>query len=283
MRSKSYLGLGTHGFHRLCYTEWGDDDHRPVVVCVHGLTRNSRDFDYLAAALAGEYRVVCPDVVGRGKSDWLTDAGAYGYPQYLSDMNALIARLDVRKVSWLGTSMGGLIGMMLAAQPGSPIAKLILNDVGPLVPKAALERIAAYVGQENGFETLAALEQYLRQVHAPFGPMNDAGWRHLAEHSARRLDNGGYALAYDPGIGTAFRSGKAIEDVDLWAIWDAVRCPVLALRGADSDLLLADTSLEMRRRGPKAEVVEIEGVGHCPALMDDQQIGLVREWLTAVT
>jgi pimeloyl-ACP methyl ester carboxylesterase len=216
---------------------------------------------------------------GQRASAWLAEAADYGYPQYLADMTALIARLDVAAVDWVGTSMGGLIGMMLAAQPGTPIRRLVLNDIGPFIPKAALERIADYVGLDPRFEDLAALEAYLRRVHAPFGPLTEDQWRHLAEHSARPLDEGGFGLAYDPRIGDAFRGDKPLEDVDLWPVWDAVRCPVLVLRGAESDLLLADTAREMRRRGPRARVVELPGVGHAPALMADDQIAPVRDWL----
>jgi pimeloyl-ACP methyl ester carboxylesterase len=243
------------------------------------LTRNGRDFDVLARALAVDARVVCPDVAGRGRSTWLAAAADYRYPQYMADMTSLIARLDVAEVDWIGTSMGGLIGMMLAAQPDTPIRRLIINDIGPFLPKAALERIAGYVGLDPRFEDLPALEAYLRQVHAPFGPITDDQWRHLAQHSARRLDGGGFGLAYDPRIGDAFRSDKQLEDVDMWSVWDAVRCPVLVLRGAESDLLLADTAREMATRGPRARVVKIAGVGHAPALMTDDQIALVRDWL----
>jgi pimeloyl-ACP methyl ester carboxylesterase len=277
MRTGSVLGLGPHGFHRVAYVEWGERAAPRTLVCAHGLTRNGRDFDRLATALADAFRVVCPDVVGRGRSDWLTQAEGYGYPQYLADMAALIARLDVLEVDWVGTSMGGLIGMMLAAQPNTPIRRLVLNDVGPFLPKAALERIAGYVGQDPRFETLEALEAYLRRVHAPFGPLPDAAWRHLAEHGHRRLPDGGFGLAYDPAIGAAFRQG--VQDVDLWSVWDAVRCPVLVLRGAESDLLSAETAAEMERRGPRARVVTFPGIGHAPALVAEDQIAVVRGWL----
>ena len=170
MRNGSYLSLGPKGFHRVVYTDWGERDNRRVLVCVHGLTRNGRDFDALAAALADGYRVVCPDVVGRGASDWLADKSGYGYPQYLNDMAALLAHLDADDVHWVGTSMGGLIGMMLAAQPGTPVTRLVMNDVGPFIPAPALERIAAYVGLNPKFASVEELDAYLRDVYAPFGP-----------------------------------------------------------------------------------------------------------------
>lgn len=272
--------LSPAGFHHVAYTRWGRTDASRTVVCVHGLTRNGRDFDRLALNLADAARVVCPDVVGRGRSDWLADPALYGYPLYMADMAALIARLDVDEIDWVGTSMGGLIGMMLAAQPNSPIRRLVINDVGPFVAKAGLERIADYVGRDPVFEDSAALESYLRFILMGFGRLDDADWRHLAEHSARTLPDGRLGLAYDPGIAAAFRD-RPVGDVDLWPIWDAIRCPVLVLRGATSDLLRPDTAVEMTRRGPKARLVEIAGAGHAPALMDAEQIGIVRRFLFA--
>jgi pimeloyl-ACP methyl ester carboxylesterase len=277
MKTGSFLGLGPRGFHRVAYVEWGEQPAPRTVLCVHGLTRNGRDFDRLASVLSQRWRVVCPDVVGRGRSDWLADPAGYGYPQYLSDMTALISRLDVTSVDWIGTSMGGLIGMMLAAQPQSPIRRLVLNDVGPLVPEAALRRIASYVGLDPRFGSVGDLENHLRKVHEPFGALSDADWRHLALQGYRRLENGQFALAYDPGIANAFK-GK-IADVDLWPVWDAIACPVLVLRGARSDLLLAETAAEMTRRGPQAEVVEIAEAGHAPGLMSTEQIHILRDWL----
>ena len=282
MKESSFLGLGPAGFHRVAYVEWGAKESnspgKPPLLCVHGLTRNGRDFDHLAQALAGDYRVVCPDVVGRGKSEWLPDGSLYGYPQYLADMAALIARVSDGPVDWIGTSMGGLIGMMLAAQKGSSIRRLVINDVGPFIPKAALERLASYVGGNPTFADMDGLEAYLRRVAAPFGPLSDGEWRHLATHSARALPEGGFGLAYDPAIGKAFHD-QPLQDVDLWSFWDRVRCPVLALRGTASDLLLAETAEEMGRRGPRATVVEIPQCGHAPALMEPAQIAIVRDWL----
>ncbi len=278
MASRRFRGLGPHGFHSVAYTEWRAAQAERTVVCVHGLSRNGRDFDSLAAALAGERRVACPDIVGRGQSDWLAVAADYGYPQYCADMAALIARLGVEEVDWVGTSMGGLIGMMLAAQPKSPVRRLVMNDIGPFVPKAALQRIGGYVGKDPRFATVDALEAYLREIYAGFGPLADDHWRHLAEISARPV-GGGFGLAYDPAIGLPFEDPEAIEDVDLWALWDAITCPVLLLRGAESDILLAETADEMTARGPKATLHTIAGVGHAPALMDGAQIEVVRDWL----
>ncbi len=276
--------LSPGGFHTMAYREWGTPDAARVVICVHGLTRNSRDFDTLAASLAeAGCRVVCPDVVGRGDSGWLADPAGYGLPQYLADMTVLLARLEVEAVDWVGTSMGGLIGMMMAAQPGTPLRRLVLNDVGPFLPKAALERIAGYVGHDPRFADLAAAEAYVRDVHSGFGALADHQWRHLAESSVVTVASGAAGalrLRYDPGIGAGFRARPA-EDVDLWATWDRITVPSLVLRGADSGLLLPETAAEMTRRGPRAELAEIAGCGHAPALMDASQIGLVRDWLLA--
>lgn len=279
MKTGTFLGLGPQGFHRVAYVEWGAEDAPRTVVCVHGLTRNGRDFDRLAAALSQHWRVACPDMVGRGRSDWLADPAGYGYPQYLADMTALIARLNVGSVDWVGTSMGGIIGMMMAAQPKSPIRRLVVNDVGPFIPKAALQRIAAYVGLDPRFDSVGELEAYLRKVHEPFGPLSDPDWRHLALQGYRRLEDGRFALAYDPGIAVAFNTG--IQDVELWSVWDAISCPVLVLRGGRSDLLLAETATEMTRRGPKATLVEFPEAGHAPGLMSAEQIAVVRDWLAA--
>jgi pimeloyl-ACP methyl ester carboxylesterase len=278
MREARLLGLGPHGFHGIAYTEWGDAG-APPVICVHGLTRTGRDFDVLARELAPHRRVLCPDVVGRGKSDWLGHPADYGYPLYLADMTALIARTGAAQVDWVGTSMGGLIGMMLAAQPRSPIRRLVINDVGPFIPRSALERLAQYVGKTPAFDDLDGFERYLRQVAAPFGPLTDAQWQHLAQTSHRRTADGSFTAGYDPAIANAF--GGELTDVVLWPLWDAISCPTLLLRGDQSDLLLAATAQEMTQRGPRARLVEFEGVGHAPMLMAEDQIAVVREFLLA--
>jgi pimeloyl-ACP methyl ester carboxylesterase len=277
MSGHTFTALGSAGFHRLAYVEWGAPGTR-VLLCVHGLTRNGRDFDFLAAALEDSFRVVCPDVLGRGASAWAASAKDYQLAQYVADATALIARLGIEQVDWLGTSMGGLMGLFAASLPGSPVRRLILNDIGPFVPKASLERIAAYVGKDPRFADIDGVEQYLRTVHAPFGDLTDTQWRHLATHGARHRDDGGCGLAYDPKIGDALRASP-IADLDLWALWDRIQCPVLVLRGADSDLLLRETAAEMTRRGPKAELIEFAGCGHAPALMAAEQIAAVRDWL----
>lgn len=277
-KAGSYLSLGPSGFHRVAFADWGDPDGRKATICVHGLTRTGRDFDVLAAELSKSTHVVCPDVPGRGASDWLENPKEYIYPTYLGDMAGLISHIGAERVTWIGTSMGGLIGMMLAAMPGSPIRKLIINDIGPFIPKEALNRIGDYVGAAPSFPDIAGIEAYLREVHAPFGDLSDEQWLHLATTSSERNGEGGYRLHYDPAIADAFISGP-VEDVDLWSVWDRIACPTLVLRGANSDLLMADTAQEMTQRGPKAELVTIDECGHAPALMADDQIKIIMDWL----
>lgn len=268
------------GFFDLAYAEWGPADGRPVV-CAHGLTRSARDFDALAATLAARgRRVVAIDFPGRGASAWLPDPALYASPTYLAAAAALIARLDAPEIDWVGTSMGALVGMILAAQARTPIMRLVMNDVGPFIPKAALERIGSYVGQAPRFASLDEVEAYLREILAPFGKLDDAQWRHLAAHDAVR-DGDGWRMRYDPAIGTAFRAAP-VADVDLWPVWERVACPVLVLRGAASDLLLAQTMGEMATRGhAKVTCVEFAGCGHAPALMATDQIETVAGFLAA--
>jgi pimeloyl-ACP methyl ester carboxylesterase len=280
MRQHTVQCLSPAGFHDMAYVEWGDPDNPCVLVCAHGLTRCGRDFDFVAQALADVYRVVCPDVVGRGRSAWLRDKRHYAIPQYCADMTALLARLDARTVHWLGTSMGGLIGMALAAQEGTPISRLVLNDVGPVVTAASIARIGEFVGKAPGFATLDEAEAYIRFVSAPFGALSDEQWRHLTVHVVRALPGGGYAMAYDPGIAEPFRQDMGGgKDVELWPVYDAIKCPTLLVRGAKSDLLTVATAREMTERGPRARLVEIPDVGHAPTLMSAEQIAVVRGFL----
>jgi pimeloyl-ACP methyl ester carboxylesterase len=280
-RPRSVQCASPRGLHRMAYFEWGDPRNRDVLICVHGLTRSARDFDELARALSSRCRVVCPDVAGRGDSERLADPAHYVIPQYVGDMVTLIARLDVEKVHWVGTSMGGLIGMALAAQPGTPIRKLVLNEAGPLVARAALERIAAYLANTVEFESMPAAEAYVRAISAPFGPHTDAQWRFLTENWVARGKDGRWRPRYDARIVEAYRAGmpEKGKDLDLWGLYDAVRCPTLVLRGARSDLLARETAAQMAVRGPQARVVEIPGVGHAPTLLHADQIAIVRDFL----
>jgi len=280
MRQRYFPALGQGGFHRVAYTEWGDPDNPRVLVCVHGLTRNGRDFDDLARALSDTWRVLCPDVAGRGESEWLADKAQYAYPTYCADMASLIARSGADTVDWVGTSMGGLIGMMLAAQHATPIRRMVLNDVGSFVPRASLERIAKYVGTDPQFAGVSELEAHLRVINGSFGPLTDEQWGHLAEHSARTAADGSVRFKYDPGIALPFKAGP-LADVDLTAVWSTVRCPVLIVRGCESDLLLEETAKKMVSSRDGVKLVEFPGIGHAPALMDAAQIRAVSEFLRA--
>lgn len=286
MRQRSVQCLSPAGFHDMAYVEWGDPDNPKVLVCVHGLTRCGRDFDALAQELCGEYRVVCPDVAGRGRSDWLKDKSLYGIPQYAADMTTLLARIDAETLDWVGTSMGGLIGMALAAQERTPIRRLVLNDVGPVVTAVAIARIGEYVGKVPRFDDMGQAEAFVRFVSAPFGALTDAQWRHLTEHVVKTAADGKVELRYDPGIAAPFRQAMAEgpnagKDVELWPLYDAIRCPTLAIRGAQSDLLTPATHAAMAERGPKAMRAEIPGVGHAPMFLDAAQIAVVRDFLHA--
>jgi pimeloyl-ACP methyl ester carboxylesterase len=273
--------ISAAGLHRMAYTEWGERDNPNVLVCVHGLTRNARDFDDLARAMAADYRVICPDVVGRGRSDWLRDPAGYGFPQYVADMMVLLARLDVDSVHWCGTSMGGLIGMFIASLDETPISRLVLNDVGPVITAESIQRMGEYVGRAPRFDTYEDAEKYIRLVSAPFGALNDAQWRHLTETSLRHAADGRLEMRYDPGIGEVFRRMPVTQDVDLWPIYDRIRCPTLVMRGADSDLLTPEALQAMAGRGPRPQTVVVPDVGHAPMLLDAGQVGIVRDFLLA--
>lgn len=273
--------LGPQGFVDLAYWEWEGPPGATTVICAPGLTRNGRDFDVLAETLEPFFRVVCPDMPGRGRSEWLSDAAHYTFPFYLSAMAALFARLDVAAVSWVGTSMGGLLGMLLASLPKTPVQRLVLNDVGALVAKEGLERIGRYAGRDPTFANPQELEAYLRETLSGSGPLTDAQWGHLVTHAARTREDGRLGLAYDPRIAAPFHTGAPLQDVDFWPIYDRITCPTLVLRGANSDLLRAEDVAAMTKRGPRAELIEIPDAGHAPSLMADDQIGLVRDFLLA--
>ncbi len=281
MKEQYIQGLDSRGFHQLHYTDWGDAENPRVVICVHGLTRNCRDFDALATVLQNDLRVISVSIAGRGKSSWLANPDDYSYPQYMADMTALIGRITAtgsNDISWVGTSMGGMLGMLLAAQPNTPIRRLVLNDVGAVIPKAAMERIGSYVSKILRFGSCEETEAWLRMTLAPFGPLSDAQWRHLTVHNSKQHDDGSWSMNYDPNIALPFQKAQA-RDIELWNYYDAIRCPTLLLRGALSDLLQKDIAVQMTQRGPRPELVEFEGIGHAPALMSDDQTGIVRNFL----
>lgn len=268
------------GGRRLVYWEAGDPENPEVVFCVHGLTRNGRDFDALAEDLCTDRRVICPDVAGRGESAPLADPSAYGVPTYVADLIALLDHLAIESVDWIGTSMGGLIGMVIAGTPAMArrIRRLVLNDVGPFVPKQALARIGEYVGQDWRFESLKAAERHIRTVYMMFGPLTDAQWKRLTAVSVREDRDGSWVPNYDLAIGRAFGDGP-LEDADFWALWEQIACPVLTIRGALSDVLPADVATRMTETGPRASLITLPGIGHAPALMAADQIALIRKWL----
>jgi len=264
-------------FYRMAYVECGNPA-APPVVCVHGLTRNGRDFDPLAEALAARFRVICPDLPGRGASEFLPDPALYQPASYVVALAHLLAQIG-GKVMWVGTSLGGICGMMVAAASGQPITRMVLNDVGPQIPATALRRIRDYMMlAPETFPDMATLEAHLRMIHAPFGRLSDAQWAHLAKHSARRLRDGRIALHYDPAIAEPIRATMP-TDLDLWAVWQRIGIPMLAIRGADSELLLPEVLARMEESGAKARVVP--EAGHAPALMDAPTIGAVKAFLEA--
>ncbi len=278
-RTASFVSLTATGFHRVAYYEWGDPACDDVVICVHGLARNGRDFDVLGERLAPRHRVLAVDMPGRGQSEWLRNPNDYAFPAYLTVLTALIARADVPTVDFVGTSMGGLLGMVLAAQPNTPIRRLVVNDIGPVIEKTAIERIAGYVGQDPLFESFDALAAHIREVSAPFGPLTDEQWTHLARSNSRQRADGRWGLGYDPAIAIPFRTQPAPPD--LWPVWDAIRCPTLVTHGGRSDLLSMATAQAMTTRGPHAQLVTFPETGHAPAFMADDQVRVVEDFLSS--
>lgn len=274
-RSKQFK---TPSSHHISYVEWGDSANENILFCVHGLTRNGRDFDHLARALSSHYRIICPDIVGRGKSEWLHDKSHYNYSTYVADMLALVEEIGVKRLDWVGTSMGGLIGMTIAAFYPELIRSLVLNDIGAFVPGDALKRIGKYVGQAPNFANKTEAETYMRKIFMPFGINRDEDWQHMVEHGVEKTEDNSWRLAYDPTITDVF-AGKDIQDMDLWSLWEKIENRTLTLRGALSDILLKDTAQQMEKLGVKAKLVEFQGVGHAPALMDTVQIETVKNWL----
>ena len=278
------LCLDSRGLHRMAYAEWGDAANPKLLLCLHGLTRQGRDFDTLARALAVEYRVVCPDVVGRGRSDWLADPMGYAIPQYVADMVTLLARLDARSVDLVGTSMGGLIGLGLASLNNSPVRKLVLNDVGPVIQPQALQRIGTYLGQPARWDSLEQAADALWAISSGFGPHSREQWLALTAPQLKPGDDGaGVKPRSDPSIAVPFRAITpelaAAGEAMLWHSYDRIRCPTLLLRGADSDLLSRDTAQAMTQRGPRAQLHEFAGVGHAPTLVQAEQIDVLSTFL----
>jgi pimeloyl-ACP methyl ester carboxylesterase len=286
-RLKSVQCSSPAGLHRMAYKEWGDPANPRVLVCVHGVTRVADDFDDLARALCDHYRVVCPDVAGRGRSERLRDPELYTVPQYVADMVTLVARVTANNqdesVDWFGTSMGGLIGMVLASFEDSPVRKLVLNDIGPVLDPAALARIGDYIGQDLRFPSFEAGATFVREVSASFGPHSEDQWRKLAGDVLVQAPGGEWVRHYDLGLARPFAAITAEraqqDEAKLWAAYDAIRCPTLLVRGEQSDLLSRATAEEMTRRGPKAKLVQLPDVGHAPTFVQPGQIAIAREFL----
>ena len=278
--------LDSRGLHRMAYWEWGDAANPRVLVCAHGLSRQGRDFDALAHDLCSDYRVICPDVVGRGRSDRLADPTGYAIPHYVADMVTLVARLNVEQLDWVGTSMGGLIGLGLAGLPGSPVRRLVLNDVGPTIQPEALRRIGGYLGQPVHWQTLDEAADALLALSQGFGPHTREQWLELTRPQLvpdTGHPQGGFKPHYDPAIALPFRAITpelaAAGEALLWQSYERLSCPTLLLRGADSDLLSRDTALAMTQRGPRARLHEFAGVGHAPMLVQPDQRAVVRAFL----
>ena len=280
MQELSLQGVSAEGFHTIAYTRWSSLLSSPrTLVCVHGLTRNGRDFDFLAEALSDTHTIVCPDMVGRGQSGRLQSPMGYNFAQYINDCTALIARLDVPSVDWVGTSMGGLIGLMMASLPHSPIKRLILNDVGPFVRASALETIRGYATLNPTFATFEEARDFFKTHYAGFLVKDIPGyWDHITRHSIRQQADGTYVPLCDPAVMGGI-PGAATQDVDLWALWDKITCPVFVIRGKNSQVLEEDTLAEMKRRKPDLDVYEAKDLGHAPSLAEGKQIARVYEWL----
>lgn len=297
MKQHYYFGLSEEGFHKVAYLEWGNPSElSDPIICVHGFTRQAHDFDALANYLSNRGRhVFCPDMVGRGNSDWLQNPMHYTYEQYCADMTTLIARTNAPHVDWIGTSMGGIIGMLLAASSQSPIRRLVLNDVGPQISTKAIARLSTYVGQDPEFGSLAEAKAYYKSIYADFGKLTEVEWDKLTKHTVREIAPGVFAAKLDQRVKLGpnksnlawkflFHPYKALEgtffDIDLWPIWRRITCPVLVIRGQHSDLLLPETVAKMRQVHPRTAVIEIPNAGHAPALLHEDEHTLIDTWLS---
>lgn len=298
MKKSSFLGVSEEGFHNIAYTEWGSwTPGLPTVICVHGYTRNGRDFDALASYLSNNGRhVFCPDIVGRGESSWLKQHQHYNFPQYITDMNALLARTRTQHIDWIGTSMGGIIGMMLAALPNSPIRRLILNDVGPQIPVHGLRRLAKYIGNEPDFKSMADAKEYFKANYKEFGITTEQQWDTFTANSVEQRAPNIFRVKVDPGVKNPKSTLQMVADffhhpqrslegilydVDLWYIWKKIQCPVLVIHGVHSDLLTTAIIKRMQRTHEATYLLEIENAGHAPALLDPDEHAEIANWLNS--
>jgi pimeloyl-ACP methyl ester carboxylesterase len=267
---------GSHGLH---YTEWGRRGSGRTIVCAHGYSGNARDFDVLARVLARDARVICIDVAGRGRSDWLASPLHYHFGQFIADIDTVLAHARVDEFDWVGTSMGGLLGMLVASRTASPVRRLVLNDIGAFLPMEALQEIAGNLHAPARFDSLAAVEAHLRHTHRDWGDISDAQYRHLAKHHARPTGDGGFRLHFDPKITRLIQPFPLAPGIFFWDTWYRVRCPVLLIRGDRSEVLPASVAETMIEVKPRTQLIEIPGAGHAPALMSPLETGIVREFL----
>lgn len=296
MKNDYFLGLSEEGFHKVNYFEWGlPNPKKNPIICVHGMTRNARDFDALANFLSNQdYHLFCPDIVGRGDSDWLNHPAHYTYEQYLADMNAMIARTGANAVDWIGTSMGGLIGMVLASLPKTPIRRLILNDVGPQIPLQAITKMTQFAGSDPEFSHQEEAKAYFKRIYSDFGSLSEQQWQEITASSIRQTSSGKWVMKIDPAAKQSslksklawkflLNPHKALEgtffDVDLWDIWRKLTCPVLVIHGKNSDLLLPSIIEKMRMIHPRTEIIEVNEAGHAPTLQTDVEQQGIYQWL----
>lgn len=268
--------------HRITYYTWGDDA-APPVICIHGLTRNGRDFDFLADALSADYRVISLDMPGRSKSEWLKYPEEYNLAAYIANMLFLMDTLKLGAVDWIGTSMGGLLGMFMAATQPGRIKKLVLNDVGAEISAAALARIGSYVGKVMEFPSRSEAEKALRAIYAPFNIRDEATWQHFFDHDLQNNSDGTVRRNYDPAVAQTFSADPAQPNMELWEIWQKVACPVLVIRGAESDILLPETVEKMQATHAGLTLHTVPGAGHAPTLADATEINCIRDWLKAAS
>jgi len=273
-REKRLTVLAGSRFIDIAYKDWGDENNSNVAICVHGLSRNMNDFDDLAVNLSKTWRVIAVDMPGRGQSDWLDNKQAYTYELYEVVCAHVIALAKVEKVAWIGTSMGGVLGIRLAAN-GAPFAKLVLNDIGPFIPAEGRKHNQANFGSDPIFKTESEAIAYIKQTRSTFGPFTEAGWLKFGRDSLRQLNDGSWTLHYDPGLA----SKAPITDSDMWELWPKVRMPVLTIWGEDSRLLTAPTVDRMAHSGPRTEVFSLPGVGHCPGLTSLPEISAIANFI----
>ena len=276
-REEHFKSISQQGYHKVAYRDWGEENSDESVFCLHGLTRNSHDFDQLAKTMSTQRRVICPDLIGRGNSEWLASSDDYQLSQYNLDFTVLTNKIGCEEYDIIGTSLGGLMGIAMAGMKNSPVRRLVINDIAPEVPFDALKRLTNYIGQNKLFVDLAEVETSLRESLAPFGPMTDEDWARMAIYSSYEC-NGGYKLSYDPSISKNYIKYWNLVYFNLWKYWNNIKCPVLILRGMESDFLTKPLLKRMKRRLPHADVIEFEGVGHTPTLNAAIQIDPILEW-----